>query len=460
MKKKTRRTILLICIVLFLVIAPYIVFYSLGYRIDFEKMKITATGGIYVKTYPVATEVVFDSKNSQKPSFFSHDVFVQSMLPKSHSVLIKKDGYFDYSKNLIVEEGLATKLENVLLIKKDIPFSSLADKINYFSISPDNNVLLANISSKNVSFQYSALSLLPLPAAETLLASQIFSLPLQNASINDVKWSNDSTRALIKIKNLNGTYYYIFDKSKQKQQTVPLSYLSSNSQNVLFNPQDAQQIFFIKSNALYSAKGGVVTVLIKNATAYKISGNNILWTSAAGILSKSDMAGKLAEEINEKPVAQNKYEIFLAFDKTFLKSDNSLLVFNPEKKAFDDFKAPIDSYNLLLSPDGQKLVFYNGNKIYVYLSQKPKEGRALLHSSNDEIDRLFWLNNDYLVFSAGNKIMISEIDYRGNVNAVTIQPNLPPGPESKSPEIYFNQPDGKIYILSNSSLYSSEKITQ
>ena len=101
------------------------------------------------------------------------------------------------------------------------------------------------------------------------------------------------------------------------------------------------------------------------------------------------MAGKLAEEINEKPVAQNKYEIFLAFDKTFLKSDNSLLVFNPEKKAFDDFKAPIDSYNLLLSPDGQKLVFYNGNKIYVYLSQKPKEGRALLHSSNDEIDRLF-----------------------------------------------------------------------
>ena len=62
MKKRTRLIIMLACVACFLVVAPILVFYSMGYRFDFAKMKITATGGIYVRTYPVADRILIDSK--------------------------------------------------------------------------------------------------------------------------------------------------------------------------------------------------------------------------------------------------------------------------------------------------------------------------------------------------------------------------------------------------------------
>ena len=74
MKKRTRFTILLTCIACFLVVSPVLVFYSMGYRLDLEKMKITLTGGIYVRTFPTADKITFDSKTSEKPAIFSNSV--------------------------------------------------------------------------------------------------------------------------------------------------------------------------------------------------------------------------------------------------------------------------------------------------------------------------------------------------------------------------------------------------
>ena len=99
MTKKTRLIILLVCVACFFVIAPILVFYSMGYRFDFERMKITATGGIYVRTFPSADQITIDSNISQKPGLFSNWIFVQSLMPSDHSVLVKKSGYYDYSKN-------------------------------------------------------------------------------------------------------------------------------------------------------------------------------------------------------------------------------------------------------------------------------------------------------------------------------------------------------------------------
>jgi len=103
--------------------------YSMGYRFDFQKMKITETGGIYIRTYPGADTIIIDSKITEKPSMFSNSIFIQSLLPASHTVLAKKSGYYDYFKTLPVQEKEVTKLENVLLFKKDIQFSIIDTKI-------------------------------------------------------------------------------------------------------------------------------------------------------------------------------------------------------------------------------------------------------------------------------------------------------------------------------------------
>ena len=127
MDKKNRFRILLACVICFAVGVPYIILYSLGYRVDFLHREVIATGGIYVRTFPSADQIIIDSKDFEQPAMFANSIFVQNLLPQSHTVLIKKSGYYDYSKTLPVVENLATKLENVLLFKKNIAFSEISD---------------------------------------------------------------------------------------------------------------------------------------------------------------------------------------------------------------------------------------------------------------------------------------------------------------------------------------------
>ncbi|MGD0577154.1 MAG: hypothetical protein ABSA74_03715, partial [Candidatus Staskawiczbacteria bacterium] len=75
MTKKTRLIILLSCVACFVIIAPILVAYSEGYRFDFEKDKIVATGGIYVRTFPAADKIIIDSDISEKPGLFLNYIF-------------------------------------------------------------------------------------------------------------------------------------------------------------------------------------------------------------------------------------------------------------------------------------------------------------------------------------------------------------------------------------------------
>ena len=83
MTKKIRLTILLACAACFFLITPFIIGYSLGYRVDLEQKKIVTTGGIYVRTWPEADSITIDLKLQQKPAFFTGTVFMQICFPAS-----------------------------------------------------------------------------------------------------------------------------------------------------------------------------------------------------------------------------------------------------------------------------------------------------------------------------------------------------------------------------------------
>ncbi|MCX6718672.1 MAG: PEGA domain-containing protein [Candidatus Staskawiczbacteria bacterium] len=451
MTKKSRLIILLVCVVCFFVVAPMLVAYSMGYRYDFEKNKIVATGGIYVRTFPSAGQITIDSNISQKPGFLANSIFVQSLLPKNHTVSIKKDGYYDYFKTLPVKENEVTKLENVLLIKNSIGFKNLADKVDYFSIAPNNqNIITATTNAKNITFSYFSLG--------STSPAQTFSI-IQTEKISDIKWSNDSTKALINIQNSGNNFYYLFDTAQvvtplKKLSAVRLPYLDKTTQQVSFNPQNSKELFFVKNKILYSAINNKTLAVIKNLNTYKFSSNNITWLSADGSLYSSDIAGKLIEQLTVKniaPIPTQNYQIFILPGKTLLQADNFLFVLNQDKKTLEDITPPETNYKIIDSLDENKnlnLIFWNSSKIYLY-SFADKKFTELF--SGTDIKNCQWINNGYIIFNDNDKIIISEIDYRGNINAITLS--------KTAPDIYFNPQDGKLYILANNTLSSSDKIT-
>jgi len=373
MTKKSRLIILLICAACFLAAAPVLIAYSMGYRVDFETMKISATGGIYVKTSPTADQITIDSKISQKPGIFNNAVFVQSLLPKNHTVLIIKTGYYDYSKTLPVKEKEVTKLESVLLFKKDIIFGTLTDK----TLSP----------------------FLP---------------------------SNQQKKFIIKNNNL---------------------YYSAAPENASLTATEKN------------------TPVIKNLAAFETSNNNIIWLSTAGVLYQSDPTGKnpVKLALNVLKIDINRiFKILIYGQNIFVNNNGELLLLNKKTENLDSFAPQIKDGKI--SPDGKSIVYFTGRQIYISVLSDETHKKVLLYKSSENINYLFWMNDNYIIFAAGNKIMISEIDYRGNVNIITLPDaiNLIDGKtiNIKSPQIFLNQSDNKLYILTQNIVLVSEKLTQ
>src|SRR5687768_15827464 len=102
MTQRTRLIILLVSAALFLAITPYILLYSLGYRINFQDLSLIPTGGMYVKAEPQGTTITIDTNKPQTTGLLSSYVFLQNLRPGLHTVLIQKDGYYDYQKTLSV----------------------------------------------------------------------------------------------------------------------------------------------------------------------------------------------------------------------------------------------------------------------------------------------------------------------------------------------------------------------
>lgn len=367
MTKKTRLIILLLCIACFATATPILIAYSMGYRIDFETRKITATGGIYVHTLPVADQVIIDQKISQKPGIFSNAVFVQSLLPKSHTVLITKAGYYDYTKTLPVAEKEVTKIENVLLFKKDVLFGKITDK----TLSPFGQEKLEKF--------------------------------------------------IIKTNNL---------------------YYSSSEEN--------KNLTAIEKS----------TPVIKGMVAFKILNNDIVWLSTDGLLYKSDLAGKNEEKITSAPLKIEKtglYQIFVNGQKTFINNNGALLVLNSETNNLGQFASGVD--NARLSADGKSMIYWGNGKIYAHSFVEETKG---LIFSGDAILECVWLDNNYIIFTAGEKIIISEIYYRGNINSITLPStlNLIDGSTVaiKNPKISYNQQSKKLYILTGKTTLVSEQL--
>ena len=353
MTKKIRLLTLILCLVLFLIATPYIVIYSLGYRIDFEQKKLVTTGGIYVKALPQGADIIIDSKIRDRTSFLSPTVFVQNLLPKQHSILIKKDGYYDYKKNLEVKEKEVVKLEQVILFKEKIPFEILTDKTN----SP-------------------------------------------------------------------------------------------------FLKKGQEQLFIIKKANLYKNSPEKSTVILKKVLSFEVSGNNIIWLDSNGHLYSSSQDGKTSEKLSQTPlkiINNSSYKLIIISQNIFLKENNNLLLFNQKTKTFETFYGSVK--DLKVSPDGQKILYYNDNEIlYSYLNSGNPE-KIFLNRFSEKIGDCFWLNDDYLIFDLKSKIVISETDNRDGINAVTLPQILSP-----DDKILFNQQDKKLYILTQDNILVSEKL--
>lgn len=432
MTKKTRTILFLIFLFLFLLVAPISIFYSQGYRFDFESKKITQTGGIFLKAEPKQVEIYINGKLAKKTDFFFGSALIENLLPNKYKIEIKKEGYHSWGKKLEIKEKEVSEVKNIVLFPKNPNFSILTKTplrgTRNFWFSPDGKKMILKEEEENW-----ALKLYDLDRSvkSHLIEGTDLSTPHQRAGggeseLFDLKFSEDSKKIFLEAGIGEQLKYFTLEIEK----TPPL-------------------LLEIKEQL----------PPIENILTYQNFNGDIYFLDNFGELWRSDSSFSIKEKITETPFpakAETEHDLYIFPGFFFLREGETLYLFNPDSKLFEKFFEKIDG--LKISPDNKKLLFFSDSEIWVLflkekLTQNPKKAgeKILLVRLSEKIESAFWLNSDYLIFNAGDKIKIAEIDERDKLNIVDLI-------EFKNPKIFFNQTDKKLYVLADGILYSSESL--
>lgn len=98
-----RRVYFYVFVVIFIAVIPVISFYVSGYRLTSD-LNIVETGGIYLYSPHTESEMYINGVKAGETSTFSKDLLLQDLKPGTYSILIAKEGFWPWAKEVTVEE--------------------------------------------------------------------------------------------------------------------------------------------------------------------------------------------------------------------------------------------------------------------------------------------------------------------------------------------------------------------
>lgn len=436
MTKKSRIILFSICLILFFLITPPVIFYSQGYRFDFSSKKFSQTGGLFFKVKPKQAKIYINGKLKKKTDFFFGSALIENLLPKKYKIQIKKQGFHPWEKTLEIKEKEVTAAKNIVLIPENPDFNILTTGVKDFWFSPDQKkIILEEINSSYNKKKTWALKLYDL---ERKVKSHLVD---EHSFI-----SNLSYPRVIEEKGI----------SPQKADLFSLKF-SPDSKTISLEIGAEEKLHYF--NLELDKVPPVLTETEKPSSPLSNSITSQSLDQDTYHLDQSGYLFKNEERLTKKPFPvkpETEYQLYIFPKYIFLRENKTLYWFNSDSGAFEKFYEPSKAMNL--SPDHKKIVYFSDYEIWVLFlkedlgqPKREKGEKLFLTRFSEKIGQVFWLNNHYLIFSVGDNLKISEIDNRDKINIVTLA-------KFKKPKIFLNQFDKKLYVLSEKNLYQSQSL--
>lgn len=118
LNKWKRRILLIALLIIFLVLTPWILMNSFGYRFD-DSFKVLKTGGLYLHSEIPNTSVYINGKYIKDNGALIRNVFIQKLKPNSnYKIEVYRDGFHGWVKELYVYPGLVSE-GHVLMLQEE-----------------------------------------------------------------------------------------------------------------------------------------------------------------------------------------------------------------------------------------------------------------------------------------------------------------------------------------------------
>lgn len=428
MNKKLRYFFIALSITAFIILAPLVVMFVSGVKVDLRNQEYQKTGILVAWSEPNDVEVFLNGE--QKNNTPSTMRFLEQ---GEYSLTLKKRGYFDWSKTLAVEPNKITYnyegVEAVQLIKNPQPIALPINKVSEIVYANGKlwyagENLVGYVTERGDSFETTTITTPFTPITLTVM--------------------NDEEYILAKD-SLNNKV--IVDTRKKTVTVLPLGL---NGASGVYMAPDGTIIAY-KDNALYSfnPQNKTVKTLIQNLTGFTILGNTGYFaTSANGftIDTRKWSNGTFGqpEELLNTQITANSAQLLITKNKQlFVQINNELYRVNQE---LDLVSKQVNA--VFLDPQTQELTFITPNELWFY---------NFLSNKSQLLTRISEKTNQFLIRSEigygfiANKqgVTVWEIDNRGNQNKYALF-------DQPSKNIALNHSISKLYVLIDGKVLLTE----
>lgn len=420
MTRKTGRILFIFFVLIFLLVGVAAVFYSLGYRINFDNFKIQKTGGIYIKTHPRGVTIKISGKIYPDASnLLQSGTLISNLTPKNYKVEIDKDGYYPYYKNLAVQPSMVAEILSVNLIPQKITPLQLA--------SARGNTIIDSANNDN-------------------------SFIIQNEKTGTYYLYDLSDQT--KIVNLTSLYNSLRKSSKIKK----ITFVPFKPENFVVEDSSGIKIMDSSALTLTTLTKTPVAWLLQNSNVYFIASKSISATSSQLILSSYNLVFQNKSDIASLPQNFSNSEIS-AFkisggnDKiAILDKTNTLFLFDTSKNTYIKLADNVKDFDF--SPSSGQLAYLTSDNAINILFLKDFNGEITKKESDvvkfslpprENIQNITWYNDSmHLLVKYADSIKFMEINDLKPLNIAPLAGAIN--------QLYYNPRTNNLFFIANEGL--------
>jgi hypothetical protein len=413
-----------------------VLFFVFGYKHDSTSGIFIHTGSISIKSNPQKDITILI--NEKKPrsrliNFINNSYYIRGLWPRKYDVTVLKEGFKPWQKEVSVHSGISTEFWNITLVKNFFERVRYdIDDIDHFFPAPKEN-LFAMTRQLGQTLSVHVFD------TKKDAVSNAFLFPHTTFTFDErenIEWAPNSENLIIPI---------VDTKSQKKDYAI--AYTKENSHyllsdfislplihNVRWDPKDRNTVFLMSNTSLFRADLDLKneTVLLVPVAheifAYDFADDGIyLLKKDHRVLYDNDIRSTEFQQIAQFEIDKEPSTVrLIAYDKNRIliidDTNNDLYIYNKADRNIYTEKIGFNIIGAHFSDDGKKLIYYSPFEIFAYFTRdwdaqpvrKENDFYSIIRFSQLIDNVHFSKDYEHVIYTVGNDIKITELDYRSN----------------------------------------------
>lgn len=398
MTKTKRRILYLSLIIVFLVIAPFLILYASGYNFEFLEKKIIKTGLLVINSEPRGADIYLNQYFSKKRT----PERLANLRPGEYTVEVKKTGYQTWQKKLQVFANYSTFADEIVLFKKTPKVDLLLEGNTQIVKSSPEKPILALLTSKGEEKQILIVN--SENKTKKIIKENI------EAEVKNMEWLENELLVTLNNKNTND---FLIINTDYPEESLLSEITIQRFDKV---KQGAYKIYYgLSTDIIYEIDlfdKKIEAVSQRKALDFIAKEQKIFYLSPldeSTELIQFDISQKNEEVIDQLP--GQEFEFYnLGEDYFIIKGKDAFRLYKNDNNT-PKYTIPNKIIGAHLSQDKKKLLYFNEHELWLYDFEE-KEGELLTRFSQEIKEVLFYPGDNYVIYNLNNSIYVIECDGR------------------------------------------------